>query len=43
MTYLSLSPPMQNAEDPCHDVARQKKSSSPKKEKLRNIKWELSL
>jgi hypothetical protein len=28
---------MQNAKDPCHDVAWQKKSSSPKKKKLRKI------
>jgi hypothetical protein len=35
--FLSLSPPMQNAKDPCHDVAWQKKSSSPEKKKLKNI------
>jgi hypothetical protein len=43
MTYLSLSSPMQNAKDPCHDVAWQKKSSSPKKKKLRKIEREFSL
>jgi len=36
--YLSLSPVMQNTEDPSHNIARQQKTSSSQQEKLQRLK-----